>query len=419
MTSFPKMIRVQQNYPAPVKLDIDAVLTKEFAAVHSRIKPGARIAIAVGSRGISNLQAIIAAVIKNVKAAGGQPFIIPAMGSHGGATAEGQIEVLGTYHITEAAMGVPIRASMEVKQVGVSEHGVPCFCSVEAANADGVIIVNRIKPHTDFAGDLGSGVMKMAVIGLGKQKGANTMHMAATRIGYEPAIRGIARVIIRETPVLCGVGILENQHHDTGKLAVMPREQIEEMENKLIVEARQMMPLLPFEEIDLLIIDRMGKNISGCGMDPNVIGRSVYGYVSSIARQGTFTPYIRRIFVRDLTEETHGNAIGLGLADMTTTRLVKGMDHRFTYINALTAVQPQVAKIPIHFDTDREALQQSIASLAITDGRAPMIVRILDTLSVAHFEASEAMLPLIQARPELKILDAAREMEFGAEGNLV
>jgi hypothetical protein len=418
MTSFPKMIRVQQNYPAPVKLDIDGVLTREFAAVRSRIKPGARIAVAVGSRGISNLAAIIRSVIKNVKDAGGVPFIIPAMGSHGGATAEGQIEVLGTYHITEAAMGVPIRASMEVKQVGVSEDGVPCFCSVEAANADGVIIVNRIKPHTDFSGELGSGVMKMAVIGLGKQKGANTMHMAAQRIGYEQAIRGIARVIIRETPVLCGVGILEDQHHDTGKLAVMPREQIEPMENQLLIEARNMMPLLPFEEIDLLIIDRIGKNISGCGMDPNVIGRSVYGYTSSISPIGSFRPYIRRIFVRDLTPETHGNAIGIGLADITTTRLVKGMDHRFTYINALTAVQPQVAKIPIHFDTDREALEQSIASLAITDGRPPMVVRIADTLSVAHFEASEAMLPLIQSKPQLKVLSGAKDMVFGADGNL-
>lgn len=419
MTSFPKMVRVQQNYPAPVKLDIDGVLTREFAAVRSRIKPGARIAVAVGSRGISNLAAIITSVIKNVKDAGGVPFIIPAMGSHGGATAEGQIEVLGTYHITEAAMGVPIRASMEVKQVGVSEDGVPAFCSVEAANADGVIIVNRIKPHTDFSGELGSGIMKMAVIGLGKQKGANTMHMAAQRLGYERTLRGIARTIIRETPVLCGVGILEDQHHDTGKLSVLPREQIEEMENQLLIEARNMMPLLPFEEIDLLIVDRIGKNISGCGMDPNVIGRSVYGYTSSLSPIGSFRPYIRRILVRDLTDESHGNAIGIGLADMTTSRLVKRMDHQFTYVNALTAVQPQVAKIPIYFDTDREALAQAIASLAITDGRAPMIVRIADTLSVAHFEASEAMLPLIQAKPQLKVLSAAKGMDFGTDGNLL
>jgi hypothetical protein len=180
-----------------------------------------------------------------------------------------------------------------------------------------------------------------------------------------------------------------------------------------------MMPLLPFEEIDLLIIDRIGKNISGCGMDPNVIGRSVYGYVSSISPVGSFRPYIRRIFVRDLTEETHGNAIGIGLADMTTTRLVRGMDHRFTYINALTAVQPQVAKIPIYFDTDREALEQSIASLAITDGRPPLIVRILDTLSVARFEASEALLGEIQKRPSLQVLGPAQPMTFGSDGNLV
>jgi hypothetical protein len=419
MTSFPRMIRIQQNFPPPVRLDIEQVLQAEFAAVRARIKPGARIGIAVGSRGISNLKRIIAAIIAIVKEAGAKPFIIPAMGSHGGATAEGQIEVLESYHITETSMDVPIRASMEVKQLGLSEDGVPAYCSIEAAGADGVIIVNRIKPHTDFSGELGSGIMKMAVIGLGKRTGANTMHMAASRIGYEQAIRGIARVIIREAPVLCGVGILENQHHDTGKLAVLPREQIEPMENRLLIEARDMMPLLPFEEIDLLIVDRIGKNISGSGMDPNVIGRSVYGYVSSLKRQGEFTPYIRRIFVRDLTEESHGNAIGIGLADMTTTRLVRGMDHRFTYINALTAVQPQVAKIPIHFDTDREAIEQALASLAITDGRPATVVRIADTLNVAQFEVSESMLPEVGKRSQLIAIGPAREMEFSSDGQLV
>ena len=413
------MLRVQQNYPNPAPLDIPAVLRPQFEALRSRIKPGARIAVGVGSRGITNLKEIIAAILAILKAAGANPFIIPAMGSHGGATPEGQIDVLGTYGITEASMGVTIRASMEVRQIGLTEDGVPAYCSVEALDADGVVIVNRIKPHTDFGGDLGSGIFKMAVIGLGKRTGANTMHMAASQIGYEQAIRGIARVIIGKAPVICGVGIIENQFHETAQLVVIPRETIEVTENKLLVEARNLMPLLPFDDIDLLIIDRIGKNISGCGMDPNVIGRSVYGYASSLRVQGSFKPYIRRIFVRDLTEESHGNAIGIGLADMTTTRLVRGMDHRITYINALTAVQPQVAKIPIYFDTDREAVEQSVASLAITDGRAPTIVRIADTLSVAHFEASETLLPEIKKRPLLEILGPAKPMDFGADGNLV
>lgn len=413
------MLRVQQNYPKPAPLDIPAVLRPQFEALRSRIKPGARIAVGVGSRGITNLKEIIAAILAILKAAGANPFIIPAMGSHGGATPEGQIDVLGTYGITEASMGVTIRASMEVRQIGLTEDGVPAYCSVEALDADGVVIVNRIKPHTDFGGDLGSGIFKMAVIGLGKRTGANTMHMAASQIGYEQAIRGIARVIIGKAPVICGVGIIENQFHETAQLVVIPRETIEVTENKLLVEARNLMPLLPFDDIDLLIIDRIGKNISGCGMDPNVIGRSVYGYASSLRVQGSFKPYIRRIFVRDLTEESHGNAIGIGLADMTTTRLVRGMDHRITYINALTAVQPQVAKIPIYFDTDREAVEQSVASLAITDGRAPTIVRIADTLSVAHFKASETLLPEIKKRPLLEILGPAKPMDFGADGNLV
>lgn len=413
------MIRIRQNFPVLPPLDVRAVLARELGAVRSAVKPGARIAVAVGSRGIANLDTIVATTIAWLKAAGAQPFILPAMGSHGGATPDGQRGVLATYGITETAMGAPVRASLEVRQIGVSAEGVPVFCSVEAMAADGVVVINRVKPHTDFASDtLGSGLLKMCVVGLGKRVGAATMHGAAMRIGYEPAIRGIARVIEREAPILCGVAILENQFHQTAKLAVVPHGGFEPGEAQLFSEARRLMPLLPFEEIDLLIVDRLGKNISGAGMDPNVIGRSVHGYTSELGRMGRRAPFIRRIFLRDLTPETHGNAIGLGMADVTTTRLVRAMDQRTTYINALTSLTPQSAKIPIHFDRDREALERTLESLALADGATARVVRIANTLELETLDVAEAMLGEVRQRDDLSVIGEACDLAFDTDGNL-
>ncbi|HEY0550510.1 MAG TPA: lactate racemase domain-containing protein [Verrucomicrobiae bacterium] len=413
------MFGVRQNFPIPPPLDVPAVLTTEFSKVRPCIKPGARIAVAVGSRGIANLPIVVSTVLDQLRAAGARPFIIPAMGSHGGATPEGQTEVLASYGITETAMGVTVRASLEVREIGTSAEGVPVVCSVEALGADGVVLVNRVKPHTDFSGALGSGLVKMCVVGLGKRTGAAAMHVAASRIGHEQAIRGIARVILRSVPILCGVAILENQFHDTAKLKVLPREQIETGEEQLLVEARQLMPRLPFEEIDLLIVDYLGKNISGAGMDPNVTGRWVNGYSSALLREGRPAPFIRRIFVRDLTPETHGNAIGIGLADVTTTRLVRAMDHRATGINALTALTPQCAKIPIHFETDREAIDMTLTSLALADSQSARVVRIIDTLSLARMEVSDALREEVQRNPMLTRASDPGEMRFDQEGNLL
>ena len=415
--AFPRMLGVRQNFPRTPPLDIRATLHAEFGQVTGRIKPGARIAVAVGSRGITNLQPIVAAVVENLKAAGAQPFIIPAMGSHGGATPEGQRDILSSYDITEASVGAPVRPSLDVEQLGVTADGVPVWCSVEALRADGIVIVNRIKPHTDFSGTLGSGVVKMLVIGLGKRTGAAAMHAAASRLGHERVIRSIARAVLERAPVLCGVAILENQFHDTARLAVLPREDIEKREEALLIEARELMPRLPFEEIDLLIVDRIGKNISGAGMDPNVIGRWVQGYSSALKHEGQ-SPFIRRIFVRDLTPETHGNAIGIGLADLTTTRVANAVDKPVTYINSLTSLTPHCAKIPIHFDTDRECVALALASLALDDPRAAKVVRIADTLSLAELEVSESCAPLLHGRAELSITAPAAEMEFDGAGNL-
>lgn len=419
MNPFLRTLRIRQNFPVSPPLDVPATLAAEFAKLRPRIRRGARIAIGVGSRGITHLAEIVAAVIAEIRSAGAEPFIIPAMGSHGGATPEGQREVLVTYGITEAAMGVPIRASLEVRQVGTTGDGVPVFCSTEALAADGIVLINRIKPHTDFFGTLGSGLVKMSVIGLGKRTGATAMHQAAMHLGYERVIRSMAGVLLRSAPILGGVAILENQFHNTARLLVLPSEEIETAEDALLAESRALMPVLPFDEIDLLIIDRIGKNISGAGMDPNVTGRSIHGYSSMLARDDRSAPFVRRIFVRDLTPETHGNAIGIGMADFTTTRLVRAMDERATFINSLTAMTPQSAKVPIHFETDREALDRALDSLALPDRRAARVVRIADTLSLAELEISESLASEVSRHARLDALGEPKDMAFDAGGNLI
>ena len=419
MSTFPKLIRVRQNFSRPRPLDFAAALRAEFEKLRPHIAPGAKIAVGVGSRGITNLKPIVAEVLALVRAAGAEPFIFPAMGSHGGATPEGQREILASYDITEDSMRTPIRASLEVKRVGVTPDGKPVWCSVEVLAADGIVLINRVKPHTDFSGDLGSGLLKMTVVGLGKRAGAAAMHLAASELGHERAIRTMAGVLIRETPLLGGVAILENQFHETAKIVVLPRDEMEQGEDALLVEARRLMPLLPFNEIDLLIVDRMGKNISGTGMDPNVIMRSIDGYSSHLRRDGRPSPFIRRIFVRDLTPETHGNAIGIGLADLTTTRLARAMDPRISFLNAMTALTPQSAKLPIYFDTDREAIERALASLPLADRAAAKIVRIADTLSLAEIEVSEALWAEVKTRPDCTAIGEARELKFDRESNLV
>jgi hypothetical protein len=412
------MLRVRQNFPKSPRLDIPATVGAEFQKVRGRIKQGARIAVGVGSRGITNLATIVSAVLENIRTAGAEPFIIPAMGSHGGATPEGQRAILAEYGITESSMSVPILASMETRQVGTTEDSVPVYCSTVALNADGIILVNRVKPHTDFSGKLGSGLLKMAVIGLGKRDGATAMHGAASRLGHEAMIRKMGRVMIASAPVLGGLAILENQFHETVRLVMLQRDEMETGEDALLVEARNLMPLLPFDEIDLLIVDRLGKNISGSGMDPNVTGRWVNGYSTALGREGRPGPFIRRIFVRDLTPETHGNAIGIGLADVTTTRLVRAIDQRATYINGLTALTPNCAKIPIHFDTDREAIELVLRSLAVSDIKKIRVVRIQDTLSLVDLEVSESLLLEVKSHPSLSPVSEPSEMSFGPDGNL-
>jgi hypothetical protein len=413
------MMTVRQKFPPTPPLDIRTTTQREFERIRARLKPGARIAVAVGSRGISHLQTIVASVLEALKGAGAQPFIVPAMGSHGGATPQGQTDLLAEYGVTEQRLGVPIEATMEVERLGPTTDGVDVFFSAAALRADGIVVVNRVKPHTDFGGPLGSGVLKMIVVGLGKRVGAANYHVASSRLGYEHVLRTIAQVTLRSAPILCGVAVVENQFHETARLAVLPAEEIERGEEALFVEAKRLMPRLPFDDIDLLIVDRIGKNISGAGMDPNITGRGIHGYSSMGGGSEGGAPRVRRLFVRDLTPETHGNGIGIGLADLTTARLVRGLDKEVTYINALTSLSPNSAKIPIHFETDQEAIAQALTTLGLANTRQAKVMRIGDTLSLETLQVSEACAKQENRGAPLEWLNDAGEMQFDNAKNLL
>ena len=415
--AFPKMFRVHQRFDATSPVDVAASVAAGFPVIHGRLKPGMQVAVGVGSRGISNLAKVVAAVISELKRAGTEPFIIPAMGSHGGATPEGQAGLLADYGVTEASMGVPVRASMEVKSLGQVDDGQDVPWSSEALAADGVVVSNRIKPHTDFAGPMGSGLTKMLVVGLGKHTGASAYHAAALKLGYEEALTRLAKVVFERAPVLGGVAIVENAMHDSASVEVLEADVIPQREPELCAEAAAMMPALPFDEIDLLIVDQIGKNISGTGMDTNTIGRSVHGY-HLMPEHVTAKPFIWRIFVRGLTPETHGNAIGIGLAEATTRRLVAEVDAAALRTNVLTSRAVQCAKLPMDFETDAEAIRAMLLSLPDSDPAKARVVRIRDTLSLGTLEVSAALAAEVAAYSAFELLGQAESMKFGADCNL-
>lgn len=419
--SLPKMIEVRQNFAPSKPLDFRAAIEQQFAAagLGRKIAPGMRIAVGVGSRGISNLKGIVRLVLDELIRAGAKPFIVPAMGSHGGATPEGQARMLAGYGITPESMGVPFETSMEVRKIGSTENGLDVVYSAVALDADAVLPINRIKPHTDFHGPLGSGIQKMLAVGFGKHVGAANMHRAASRLGHETVIRGFAKVVFEKVKILGAVAILENQCHQTADLEVITTEKIASEEARLIERAAAMMPRLPMDEIDLLIVDQIGKELSGTGMDTNVIGRGILGYSAGLKADETVSPKIFRIFVRDLSEKTNGNGIGIGLADFTTARLVRDLDMRATYINALTSLGLPTVKIPIYFETDRETIQHAVASLASDHPERLRIVRISDTLNINRLLVSEPCMASMRSDPGVSIAGEPQPMRFDAEGNLL
>jgi hypothetical protein len=439
-STIPRMFGLRQRFPRSAPIDLPAVVTSAFQrnALLKGLRPGARIAIGVGSRGITNIAGITRAVVNAVQTAGLNPFVIPAMGSHGGATADGQRTILADYGVTEATVGVPIETSMAVNRLGQTADGIEVWTSQVAATADGIILVNRVKPHTDFGGDLGSGLVKMSVVGLGKREGAVTFHAAAGRLGHLAALRSIAAVTLSKLPIVAGVAIIEGFHHETARVVVLSRDEILDQEPALVEEAGRSLARLPFDDIDLLIVDRIGKDISGTGMDANVTGRYVHGYLSSLARPNPTTPQpaadlrpqpsnqpasaspptIRRILVRDLTSGTRGNAIGIGMADFTTTRLVRAMDAHATYTNSITALSVQAAKIPIHFESDRETILHALATLGLSDIAQARVVRIADTLSLIDLQVSEAYQDSGRNRADLEVITPPTVITFDANSNL-
>jgi hypothetical protein len=417
----PKMLEMGQSYPPSPKLDFSHVIREQFAqqGLREKVKPGMRIALGVGSRGITNLKEIVKAALGVLTEAGARPFIVPAMGSHGGATAEGQIQVLAEYGVTPETMGVPIEASMAVKKIGTAFDVVDVVFSVPALEADGVVVLNRVKPHTDFRGTLGSGIQKMMVIGFGKQVGANNAHRAAAHMGYEVVLREIAQMILGAAPIFCAIALVEDQHHQTAEIEVLRPENIVREEGRLFKKAESLLARLPFDEIDLLIIDRIGKDISGSGMDTNVIGRDIDGYKSTLHSSNTVTPRVSRIFVRDLTPASNGNGIGIGMADFTTARFVKSLNLQYTYMNALTSLGMLGAKIPIYFDSDRDAIQAALASLAAPHPEKVRVVRIADTLNLERFQVSEACVGATNGHPGVTTAGAPRDMQFDSSANLL
>jgi hypothetical protein len=418
---FPKMLEMGQTYPPSQKLDFYSLIDQQFAqkGLRDKIKPGMRVALGVGSRGITNLKEIVQASLRVLVQAGAKPFIVPAMGSHGGATPQGQLDVLAGYGITPESMGVPIEPSMEVRKIGTAFDGLDVVLSVPALAADAIVVLNRVKPHTDFRGNLGSGIQKMLVIGFGKQVGANNAHRAAAHLGYEEVLRAFAKTILDTVPVLCGIALLEDQHHQTTAIEVLPLADIVREEDKLFKQAQSLLARLPIDDIDLLIVDRMGKDISGSGMDTNVIGRDIAGYISSLHPNGAITPRVARIFVRDLTPASNGNGVGIGMADFTTARLVKSLNLKYTYMNGLTSLGLQPAKIPIYFDNDREAIDAALASLAVPDTEKVRVVRIVDTLNLARFQMSESCLSAMNGHKGVTTAGGPQEMQFDNAANLL
>jgi uncharacterized protein (DUF362 family) len=407
---YPEMFRIRQQFDAPRIDDIPAAVRDEIAKLSPRstIKPGQTVAISAGSRGIANLAAVIKTIAEEMKDLGAEPFIVPAMGSHGGGTAEGQAGVLAGYGITEETMNTQVRSSMEVVQIGTTDFGMPVYFDKIASQADHVIVVNRVKPHTGFIGEIESGLMKMMLIGLGKHEGAKIYHRAITHHSFDKIVRVVGKMVREKMPIAFGVALLENGYDETAQITAVPSADFEDVEKGLLVKAKAWCPKLPFPEVDLLIIDEMGKDISGSGIDTNVVGRKEEGQ----------PPNVLRIFVRDLTDKTHGNAVGIGMAEFATDRLVEQIDLKSTYINAITGQNVNIAAIPMHFPTDREIIDIALESVGLVEPTETRILWIKNTLDLGEVEASAAFLEAANQRDDLQILSDPRPMDLGEDGNL-
>jgi hypothetical protein len=412
---FPKVVKVRQEFPRPRVEDVEQTLREQFEQeeIGSRIEPGMEVAITAGSRGISNMHLILRSLVRLLEEAGAKPFIVPAMGSHGGATAEGQVEILESLGVTEESVGAEIRSSMETVELGETHRGTTVYMDRHAAEADGVIVCGRIKLHTDFRGEIESGLCKMSAIGLGKHEQALNLHAYGVE-GIKDFMIEVAGHVFESGKVLFGVGIVENAYEETAMLEAIPPEKIIEREKELLEESAKLMPKLPVSDIDVLFVDELGKNFSGTGMDTNVIGR-----FRLLGVEEPDSPEIKYIIVSNVSDASHGNATGVGLADFTTSRLFESIDYRAMNQNILTSTFVERAKVPMILDSDREALE---AAIRCNWGVAPedtRFVRIPNTLELRHVYLSENLVEEALAGGNVEIVEEAGEMQFDGDGNSV
>ncbi|MEN9937952.1 MAG: hypothetical protein RLZZ387_4531 [Chloroflexota bacterium] len=416
MMTLPRFATVRQEVPRAPLGDVAGATREELRRIGlgARVRPGARIAVGAGSRGIASYAVVVRAVVDELRAMGAEPFIFPAMGSHGGATAEGQREVLQEQGITPETMGCPVVSSMAVVQMGATAEGVPVFCDAAAHASDGIIVVNRVKIHTDFHGPTESGLTKMLVIGLGKRAGAEPIHQYGTR-GLREIIPQAALVQLAHAPVLCGVAIIEDGGHSVSVVRAVPAAAIPAEEPGLLARSRELLPRLPLPTLDVLIVDRMGKDISGAGLDNNVLGRM---YIDGEAEPEE--PRIGTIVTLRLTEATHGNACGTGFVDIVTEDLLRAMDVEVTRINIETSGFLRRGRIPPAYPTDQAAIEAAFARHARgSDTSGVTALHIRDTLSLEEFEASESALPALLDRPGITLVRPPRELPFHADGRLL
>ena len=411
---FPRLLVTRQKFPDRSIPDVPAEVEKQLAAsgFAARLKPGGRIAIGVGSRGIHNIAAIVRSVVRYWLEQGMLPFLFPAMGSHGAATADGQTAVLAHYGITEAAMGCPIVSQLDVVSLGKTADGIEAFMDRAAYQSDGVMLVGRVKWHTDFDGKIESGLFKMMAIGLGKFAGAKRYHAYAYKLGLEHVIRSVGRQVLGSGKILGGLAILEDANHDTAKLDAVPVEEMEQREEANLALVKSWMARVP-SDLDILILDEIGKNISGAGMDTKVVNRNVQGEYNPWPG-----PHFERVFVRDLSELTYNSGVGLGMADVVTDRLVNRIDWAPTWVNSLTANTPAAIRTPIHFPTDRECLERIAPTVGKLDLDEVTYGWIRNTMELGRLALSENLRPVVERNPDLEI-EATIDFEFADDGNLI
>jgi len=414
--AYPKMMRIRQKMDAAKVEDVVGKVREELTRINiaSFIKPGQTVALTSGSRGVANVGKITKTVVDELKRIGAKPFIVPTMGSHGGATAEGQRAVLSYYGITEESMGCPLKASMEVVSFGETAEGIPLYLDKYASEADHIGVIARIKPHTDFSGEIESGWYKMMAIGLGKHKGAQYYHQAAVQHGFSDLFVAVGRELLKRTKISFGVGTVENGYDQTAIIEAVRASEMEATERRLQKISKGSLAHLPFDQLDVLIVDEMGKDVTGAGMDPNVIGR-----IMNVVTPEPESPKIIRIVARDLTEATEGNAVGIGLADFITKRLYDKIDYEKTKINCLCGISPEKGRVPIVGESDQDAINMALGTIGNVPAEKAKVIWIKSTLILGEVEVSEAFQEAVAKRPDLEPITAPREMKFDSQGNLL